>query len=78
MRKNEISDELQKKLDEFDVTMPDFQVKRSKIDRFVNWIYAPAKNPLDVVKIKGNSITRVVLYPLIIILILFFTPIFLI
>ncbi|MFA1822032.1 hypothetical protein ACDX78_17910 [Virgibacillus oceani] len=76
MNKQEIPNELKKRLEEFQVKVPNIQTKKSRLDRLTNWIYAPARNPLEVFNIKVNSFTRVVFYPLILILVLFFTPIF--
>lgn len=78
MSKKGIPNEFQEKLEEFQVEIPEIPMKRSKLERIANWIYAPAKDPLEVLSIKGNSITRLVFYPLILILALFFTPIFII
>ncbi|WP_164669346.1 hypothetical protein [Virgibacillus doumboii] len=76
MRKKEIPDELQNRLEEFHVEVPEIPAKKSKLERLANWIYAPAKDPLEILAIQGNSITRVAFYPLILLLALFFTPIF--
>ncbi|WP_100009852.1 hypothetical protein [Lentibacillus sediminis] len=76
MSKREIPDELHNKLDEFHVEMPDIPVKRSRLERLANWIYAPAKDPLEILGVKGNSIARVAFYPLIFLLVLFFAPVF--
>ena len=78
MSKKEIKDEIQNRLEEFHVEVPDIPMNRSKVERLANWIYAPAKDPLEVFHIKGNSITRLVIYPFILVLALLFTPIFLI
>ncbi|GGN60986.1 hypothetical protein [Oceanobacillus indicireducens] len=78
MSKNEFPDELKNKLDEFHVEVPDIPLKRSKWERLANWIHAPAKNPLDVLRIKGDSIIKLVLYPLVLILLICFAPILLI
>lgn len=76
MSKREIPNELQNRLDEFHVEVPEIPTKRSKLDRMSNWIYAPAKDPLEMLGINGNSIARLVFYPLVFLLVLFFTPIF--
>ncbi|MCM3163336.1 hypothetical protein [Metabacillus litoralis] len=76
MSRNEIPKELQKRLEEFHVKVPDIPFKKSKVDRIANWIYAPAKSPIDLLNIKGYSITRLVLYPFILLLVVFITPIF--
>ncbi|WP_405098083.1 hypothetical protein [Oceanobacillus sp. FSL H7-0719] len=76
MSKSEFPDELRNKLDEFHVDVPRIPTK-SKLERLANWIYAPAKSPIELLPIKGNSITGLTIFPLIFVLILF-TPIFLI
>ena len=78
MSKNEFPDELKNKLDEFHVEVPDIPLKINKWERLANWIHAPAKNPLDVLRIKENSITKLVIYPLVFIFIICLGPIFLI
>ncbi|MBT2691746.1 hypothetical protein [Bacillus sp. ISL-55] len=78
MSKKEIQNELKSRLDEFHVEIPEIPAKSSKLDRIANWIHTPAKNPLEVLSIRENSITQLVFYPLIFLLFLFFTPIFLI
>lgn len=78
MSKKEVPNELKKRLDEFHVEVPDFPAKSSKLDRIANWIHAPAKNPLELLSIRGNSITKLVFFPLILLLVLLITPIFLI
>lgn len=78
MSKKEIPNELQNRLDEFQVDVPDFPSKRKKLDRLANWIYAPAKSPIDLFSIKGNSITQLVFYPLLFLLVVLFTPFFMI
>lgn len=77
MSKKEIPEELQEKLEKFEVEVPVFEVKRKKIDRFANWIYAPAANPLEFLSIKENSVTRLVFTPFVIIFVLSLTPVFL-
>lgn len=64
MRNNEFPDELKNRLDEFHVDIPDIPLKRSKWEHLANWIYVPAKNPLDALRIKVNTITKLVIYPL--------------
>jgi hypothetical protein len=76
MSKKEFPPELQSKLDEFHVDVPDIPVHRSKLDRIANWIYAPSKDPLELFHVKESSITRLVLYPFIFLLVLFFIPSF--
>ncbi|PGT82764.1 MULTISPECIES: hypothetical protein [Bacillaceae] len=76
MSRNEIPKELQNHLEEFQVDVPDIPLTKSKVDRIANWIYAPVKSPIDLLNIKGNSITRLVMYPFILLLIVFITPIF--
>lgn len=76
MSKKEIPNELQNRLDEFHVEVPEISAKRSKLERLANCIYAPAKDPLEIFGINGNSITRIAFYPLVFLLVLFFTPIF--
>ncbi|GAB2550371.1 hypothetical protein [Gracilibacillus alcaliphilus] len=76
MSKKEIPDELRNRLDEFDVEVPEISPK-NQMERLANWIYAPAKNPMELLGINGNSIIRLTFFPLILVLILFFTPIFL-
>ncbi|UII55219.1 hypothetical protein LS684_16400 [Cytobacillus spongiae] len=78
MSKSEIPKELQTKLDEFHVDLPEIPTKLRKLDRLANWVHAPAMDPLEIFSIKGNSITKLVFYPLICLLFIFFTPIFLI
>ncbi|MGM8216439.1 hypothetical protein ACLIA0_12790 [Bacillaceae bacterium W0354] len=78
MSKHEIPDELQNKLEEFSVETPEIPIKVSKLERLANIIHAPAKNPIDFLNIKGTSITRLVLYPFILIIALLFGPMFLI
>ncbi|OZU90593.1 hypothetical protein CIL03_05490 [Virgibacillus indicus] len=77
MSRKEIPNELQNRLEEFQVEVPEFPAKKNKSERIANWIYAPAKNPLEVLSINGNSITRLVVYPLIFIFAFLVTPIFL-
>lgn len=74
MSKREIPDEIQDRLDEFHVEVPDIPVKRSRLERLANWIYAPAKDPLEMMGVKGNSIAQLAFYPLAILLVLFFAP----
>lgn len=76
MTKKDFPSELQKKLDEFQVEVPEIPIKRSMFDKIANIIYAPAKNPLEIFHIKGSSISRLVWYPFILIFVLFFAPIF--
>lgn len=76
MSKREIPHELRDRLEEFHVEVPDI-TKKDKWERLANWIYAPAQNPVELWKIKGDSITRLTVMPLIVVLIVFFTPIFL-
>ncbi|WP_130859064.1 hypothetical protein [Gracilibacillus phocaeensis] len=76
MSKREIPHELRDKLDEFHVEVPDI-TQKDKWGRLANWIYAPAQNPVELCRIKGDSITRLTVMPLIVVLIVFFTPIFL-
>ncbi|WP_042464168.1 hypothetical protein [Neobacillus dielmonensis] len=76
MSKNEITDELQTRLDEFHVKVPDISIKKSKLNRLANWIYAPAADPLEALSINRNSITRIVFYPLLFVLALLFAPFF--
>ncbi|WP_407272135.1 hypothetical protein [Radiobacillus sp. PE A8.2] len=76
MNNMKIPDEVKKRLDEFHVEVPEIPIKRNKLDRLAHWIHAPAKDPFEVLSIKGNSITRLVFYPLITLLVLFFIPVF--
>lgn len=76
MNKKDIPTELQNRLDEFHVEVPEIQAK-SKLERLANWVYAPAKNPMNLLGIKGNSITGLILLPLIFVLVLSCTPILL-
>ncbi|WP_068676728.1 hypothetical protein [Oceanobacillus sp. Castelsardo] len=76
MSKKDFPSELQKKLDEFQVDVPEIPIKRTMLDSIANYIYAPAKNPLEIFHIKGNSITGLIWYPFILIFVLFFAPIF--
>ena len=78
MSKSEFPDELKNKLDEFQVRVPDIPLKRSRWERLANWIHAPAKNPLDVLRVEGDSIIKVVLYPLVLIFLICLAPILLI
>lgn len=74
MSKREIPNKLQNKLNEFHVEVPEIPMKRSKQERLANWIYSPAQNPLEVLKVSGTSIGRLTLYPLVFVFILFITP----
>ena len=74
MSKKEISNEIQNRLEEFHVEVPEIPMKKSKLERIANWIYAPATNPLEMFNIRGNSLTRLVFYPFIFILVLLLTP----
>ncbi|GAA0496999.1 hypothetical protein GCM10008986_24960 [Salinibacillus aidingensis] len=76
MSNKEIPNEIQNKLDEFHVEVPELPMKSSKLERLPNWIYGPARDPLEILGISGNSIGRLVFYPLAFVLLLFFTPIF--
>ncbi|GGP09545.1 hypothetical protein [Oceanobacillus neutriphilus] len=76
MSKRDIPDQLQNRLDEFQVEVPEIPMKSSKLERLANWIYSPARDPLEIFRISGNSITRLAFYPLIFVLALFFAPIF--
>lgn len=78
MSKNEFPDELKSKLDEFHVEVPDIPLKRSKWERLANWIHAPAKNPLDALRIKEDSIIKLVLYPMVLIFFICLAPLLLI
>lgn len=75
MSKSEIPNELQKRLDEFHVEVLEIS-KKSKLERLANWVYAPAKSPIEFLGKKGDSLIGLTLFPLIIILTLLFTPIF--
>lgn len=77
MSKKEVPNELRKRLDEFHVEIPEIPTKSSKLERIANWIHAPAKNPIDILSISGNSITKLVFYPFILFLVLLIPPIFL-
>lgn len=78
MSKNEFPDELKNELDKFHVEVPDIPLKRSKWERLANWIHAPAKNPLDALRIKGDSIIKLVLYPMVLIFFICLAPLLLI
>lgn len=76
MSKREIPNKLQNRLDEFHVEVPEIPMKNSKLERLANWIYGPARDPLEILGISGNSIGRLAFYPLVFVLVLFFTPVF--
>ncbi|MCM3741990.1 hypothetical protein M3210_17200 [Oceanobacillus luteolus] len=75
MSKKDIPKELNDRLAEFKVEVPEIPLKRSKMERFANWIYAPAKDPLEALGIKENSLPKLIGYPFVILLILFAMPI---
>lgn len=76
MNKNEIPEGLKEKLDEFHVTVPDIPLKRSRLERVTDWIYTPAKNPLELLEVKGDPIKRLVFLPLVTMLIFSAIPMF--
>jgi len=76
MSKQEIPKEMQNKLESFHVEVPDISAEISRLERIANWIHAPAKSPLDILSIRGNSMVRLIFYPLIFFLVIFFTPVF--
>lgn len=43
---DKIDDFLKKKLEEFEVIVPDFPMKKSKAVRIANWLFAPVTVPL--------------------------------
>ncbi len=75
MSKNEFPKELEDKLEGFHVEVPDIVMKKSKLERIANWIYTPAKDPLDALGVKVNSIAKITIYPVVWVLLLFFIPI---
>lgn len=77
MNKKEISAELKNRLDEFQVDVPEIPHKSSAFGRIANWIFAPAKDPLELFGVKGNSISKLVFYPFVFLFVLCFMPIIL-
>lgn len=76
MSRQEIPKEMQNKLESFHVEVPDISPKISRLERIANWIHAPAKSPLEIFSIRGNSMVRLVFFPLIFFLVIFFIPVF--
>ncbi|KAB8126203.1 hypothetical protein F9U64_20370 [Gracilibacillus oryzae] len=66
MNKQDIPEELKKKLDQFAVETPDISLKKSLSHRIGSWITAPVKNPADYLSIHITP-RRMALFPLVII-----------
>lgn len=55
---------LRTKLDEYHVDIPDFQMKPSRWERFINLLASPAKDPLDPLLSTSNGLLLVKLVPI--------------
>ncbi|MGP4041876.1 hypothetical protein ACTWP4_18540 [Gracilibacillus sp. D59] len=67
MNEHEIPEELKQKLDKFEVDVPNIPFKKSLSQRIANWLYAPAKNPADLISKHWTPI-RIALFPIMILL----------
>ncbi|WP_163582921.1 hypothetical protein [Gracilibacillus saliphilus] len=67
MNKHDIPEELKQKLDEFEVDVPDIPLKKSLSQQIANCLYAPAKNPVDLISKQWTPLT-IALLPMIILL----------
>ncbi|MDX8045740.1 hypothetical protein SH601_07030 [Gracilibacillus sp. S3-1-1] len=65
MNKHDIPDELHQKLDEFEIEVPEIPLKKSLSQRIANWLYAPAKNPVDYFSKQWTPL-KIALFPIII------------
>ncbi|WP_208590438.1 hypothetical protein [Gracilibacillus suaedae] len=63
MNKHDIPEELKQKLDEFEVDVPDIPLKKSLSQRIANWLYAPAKNPVDLISTQWTPF-RIAMFPI--------------
>ncbi|MFS0821721.1 hypothetical protein [Bacillus sp. 1P02SD] len=45
MNHNQFEEELKEKLDQFTVEVPDFPMKKSRLDRMANWFFNPVSIP---------------------------------
>ncbi|MBS4208393.1 hypothetical protein [Bacillus sp. FJAT-50079] len=57
---------LNKKLQEFDVDVPNFPMSKSKVDRMANWLFAEA--PLPKINTSDKGLIVVQLTPIILII----------
>lgn len=60
-------DKLKEQLDQFEVDVPDFSIKKSKLTRIGNWIFAPTRIPFPEFGYKEVFTKLIVILPLILV-----------
>ncbi|RDI39099.1 hypothetical protein [Falsibacillus pallidus] len=56
--------DLKRKLDQYEVHVPEFTIKSSKWDRLIYFLAQPAKNPLERIGSKKHGFLSMKLFPL--------------
>jgi len=56
---------LRKKLDEYHVNIPDFQMKPNRWERFIHFLASPSKDPLEPLLSTTNGVLVLKLVPII-------------
>ncbi len=69
---------LRNQLQLFQVDVPAFSMKKSRLERYADWLMYPVKSPLEKLRIRFESFNKVIIYPLLIVFIVSFLPLFLI
>lgn len=61
---------LKQQLDQFTVETPNFPMKKDRIERLANFFYSPVNSPLDSIRLKPETATKLQAIPLCLVLLL--------
>lgn len=68
---NKIEDVIQNKLKEFEVTVPSFPNRKSRIDRLANWLFTPVATPLLDKDFRASTFQFLLFIPLLVGIVIF-------